>query len=275
MSPLAWMVAGSRSRLTAFLYGIEAWRPLERMERWALSRADVLIAISEHTARRFREANPAFDARHIHVCHLAVADAPAYCPSPPRAAAPPTALIVGRMAAAERYKGHDLLLDLWPQILAQVPEAELIVVGEGDDRARLETRAAALRLRDRVHFLGGVSDSALEDLYRRCTFFVMPSRNEGFGLVFVEAMRAGRACIGGVGAAAEIIQDRVTGLVVDPQQPEHLLRGVLHLFQDPETRERMGRAAAERCAHLFTEQRFRERFRSALGLRPEIPLCAE
>lgn len=272
MSPLAWMVAGSRSRLTAFLWGIEAWRPLERMERWALNRANILIAISEHTARRFREANPAFASRPIRVCHLGVASRPEPA-VPPLAQAnvrpwsAPFALIVGRMAADERYKGHDLLIDIWPRIAAEMRGARLVVAGDGDDRARLERKAAALC--KGVSFLGHVSDIALEALYRDCAFFVMPSRNEGFGLVFLEAMRAGKACIGGVGAAAEVIEDHVTGFVVDPDEPDQVLKAVLRLFREPETRERMGQAGALRMARHFTEEHFRSRFRAILGLGAE------
>ena len=79
-----------------------------------------------------------------------------------------------------------------------------------------------------------------------CAFFVMPSRDEGFGLVFLEAMRAGKACIGGAGAAAEIIEDGVTGLVVDPTDTDEVAKAVVRLFLEPETRARMGRAGAER-----------------------------
>ena len=120
-----------------------------------------------------------------------------------------------------------------------------------------------------VSFLGHVSDIALEALYRDCAFFVMPSRNEGFGLVFLEAMRARKACIGGVGAAAEVIEDGITGFVIDPGEPEQVLQAVLRLFREPETRERMGQAGALRMARHFTEEHFRCRFRAILGLRDE------
>jgi phosphatidylinositol alpha-1,6-mannosyltransferase len=266
LSPLGRLVACRRARLGVFLHGIEAWRPLGRMERWALGRADLLVANSEHTARRFRAANPELARRPISVCHLGVD--PADAPRPGAGGVPglvgPFALIVGRLAGSERYKGHDLLIDLWPRIRAEVPDAHLVVAGDGDDRARLEGRAAALG--DRVRFLGRVSDEALADLYRESAFFVMPSREEGFGLVFLEAMRAGKACIGGAGAAAEVIEDGVTGLVVDATDTGEVEKAVVRLFLEPETRARMGRAGAERLGCQFTEVHFRRRFRAILGL---------
>lgn len=263
LSPLAQLMLGWRSRLTTILVGIEAWRPLRWLERLALRRSNLLVAISEHTARRFREANPEFAHRPISVCHLAARDrlGPT-APGVPLDGGLPFALIVGRMAAAERYKGHDLLIDLWPRVTAEVPGARLVIAGEGDDRPRLEAKAVPLD--GAVSFVGRVSDERLAALYRQCAFFVMPSREEGFGLVFLDAMRAGKACVGGVGAAAEIIEDGVTGLVVDPTDPEGVLKALVRLFNERETRERMGRAGAARVAERFTEDRFRERFRELL-----------
>lgn len=266
LSPVGRFVARGRARLGVFLHGIEAWRALGRMERWALERADLLVANSEHTARRFRAANPGMAHRPISVCHLGVADVPRSGAGPASAVASPFALIVGRLAGSERYKGHDLLIDLWPRVCQEVPDAHLVVAGDGDDRTRLEDRAAALG--DRVRFLGHVSDEALADLHRRSAFFVMPSRDEGFGLVFLEAMRAGKACIGGAGAAAEVIEDGVTGLVVDAAEPDQVVTALARLFLEPDTRARMGQAGAERVAREFTEAHFRRRFRAIAGLAP-------
>ena len=262
LSPVAWLLAGWT---TVFLHGIEAWRPLKRMERAAVRRAHIVMANSAHTVRRFRAANPEFSDRPIGVCHLAVRERDA-TPAPAKRlewSPPPFALIVGRLVAAERYKGHDLLIDLWSDVMASVPDARLVVVGEGDDRARLEARAATLG--DHVNFLGRISDGALTRLYRDCALFVMPSRDEGFGLVFLEAMHAGKACVGSVGAAAEVIVDGVTGFVVE-QERAQVLNAVLRLFREPDLRRRMGQAGAARVADEFTEAHFRRRFRALLGL---------
>ncbi len=269
LSPVARLVAARAARLVTVLTGIEAWKPLRRAERGALRRADLLVAISAHTARLFREANPDFRDRSVQVCHPGVRDRSGVRVALPsswgreRPQAGSFALIVGRMAAEERYKGHDLLLNLWPSVAAKMPGATLVVAGDGNDRARLEARAV-----EHVLFLGRVSDAVLADLYRDCAFFVMPSRHEGFGLVFVEAMGAGKACIGGAGAATELIEDGVSGLVVPPDDPERLLEALLKLFREPETRERMGRAAAARVGREFTEPHFQRRFRALLGIAP-------
>ena len=260
LAPVARLLARGRARLTIVLVGIEAWRPLRALEARALERADRVLAISAHTLRRFRAANPGQDGRAISVCHLGVGEAVAAEAS---GEAEPFALIVGRLAAAERYKGHDLLIEMWPSILEQCPGVRLVVAGDGDDRPRLE-RAAA-RLGHAVRFTGRVEEAKLAALYRDCAFFIMPSSEEGFGLVFLEAMRAGKACIGAPGSAAELIEDGVTGFVVDPDEPDQVLKAAVRLFQDPELAARLGRAGSRRWAQGFTEEAFQARFRESLA----------
>jgi phosphatidylinositol alpha-1,6-mannosyltransferase len=251
---LAARLARSPSRPTIVLCGIEAWVPLRHFEHWALSSSRV-AAISQHTVDRFKGANPAFAAVDIPVCH----------PGLPRAIQPQPrpssmALIVARMSSSERYKGHDALLDVWPRVIAHHPDAVLAIAGDGDDRPRLEAKSRDLHLERSVTFAGRVGDDALAALYARCRFFVMPSRDEGFGLVFLEAMRAGKPCIGGAGAAAEIIEDGTTGFVVEPGDQDDLLAAILRLYDEPDTCAQFGAAGRDRFLGEFTDCHFRTRF---------------
>jgi phosphatidylinositol alpha-1,6-mannosyltransferase len=261
LAPAAAMLAWRGGRLTIVLCGIEAWVPLRSTQRWALARA-ALVAISQHTIDRFKDANPAFASTAVTVCHPGVPDFRRPPDSHPIGA---TALIVARMSAAERYKGHDALLDVWPRVVARRSDARLVIAGDGDDRQRLQSRAQSLGLSNAVSFVGRVNDRQLSELYNDCRFFVMPSRDEGFGLVFLEAMRAARPCIGGRGAAAEIIAHDLTGLIVDPGSNDELASAVLRLFEEPDTCCRFGAAGRERFLSTFTDVQFRTRFAQALG----------
>ncbi|MGE0039644.1 MAG: glycosyltransferase family 4 protein [Vicinamibacterales bacterium] len=270
--PAALPLARRGAPVVPVLIGVESWRPLPALERLALASAPRMLSISAHTVREFTRANPRLAAPAIRVCRPVT---PPLAPPGPAVVptAPPYALIVGRLAAEERYKGHDLLLDLWPAITARVPGARLVVAGTGDDLPRLRERAAAGSAGPGVLFTGAVTDAELAALYRDAAFVVMPSRHEGFGFVFLEAMAAGRACIGGVGAAEEIIEDGRTGLVVDPSDPGAVAAAVVRLFESPAEAEAMGRAGRDRARDAFGPARLVADLREALA--PWLPASRE
>jgi phosphatidylinositol alpha-1,6-mannosyltransferase len=102
-----------------------------------------------------------------------------------------------------------------------------------------------------------VDRSTLDSLYADAAIFAMPSRGEGFGLVYLEAMAHGLPCIGSVhDAAVEVIEHGRTGLLIDLSDLESLGRAIVCLLRDPHLRQRMGHAAAERVERHFAFERF-------------------
>jgi phosphatidylinositol alpha-1,6-mannosyltransferase len=169
---------------------------------------------------------------------------------------PPTLLTVGRLS--ERYKGHDVVLRALPLVMAGVPDARWVVVGEGPLRAELEARAAAYGVRDRVHFTGQVPDVERDGWFRRAQVFVMPARapvagaGEGFGIVFLEANLHGLPVVaGGVGGALDAVVDGVTGILVDPTDHVAVADAVVDLLRDPEKARSMGASGAARARQDF------------------------
>jgi phosphatidyl-myo-inositol dimannoside synthase len=257
LAPVTLPLIARGARLLVFLHGTEAWRRLTSLERAAFDRAALLIAPSQFTAAQFQSFNPDV-AIPIAVCPPGV-DVPA---SPSGRRSSLSALIVGRMASEERYKGHDVLLDLWPRVLARVPGALLTIAGEGDDRDRLERRAHDEGLAPHVRFTGRVTDGELRDLYATCRVFVLPSRREGFGIVLLEAMRAGKPCIAAAGAPSEIVQHGITGLIVDPDKPHEMEDALVSLLADEDRAASLGLAGFHRVRREFTAGRFADGFRS-------------
>jgi phosphatidyl-myo-inositol dimannoside synthase len=257
-----------RKPYAVLLCGIEAWDPaLSSDRKRTLRDARVRIAISQYTASRVAQAHP--DVGSIVACPLAL------LPIAPAAATlehamlakirPNSVLIVGRMSSAERYKGHDELLDSWSAIVREVPDAQLVVAGQGDDLTRLREKATSLGLGDSVLFLGFVPEGTLETLRARVALFALPSRGEGFGLVYLEAMRAGLSCIGGANdAAADLIVHGETGLLVDPLNSEDLAGAVLRLLRSPELRAQYGAAGKRRFDSEFTFERYCDRLEPIL-----------
>jgi len=265
--------ASLRSPYMVILYGIEVWRALPWDRRRALAGATVRLAISAHTVERARVWNPSLEG--VDVLPLALEERPAAGDLDRELlarAGEGYLLVVGRLAASERYKGHDLLLESMPRLLTLRPEARLVVAGEGDDRPRLEAKAAGLGLAGRVLFTGFVSEATLGELYRRSAAFVMPSRGEGFGLVYLEAMRVAKACVAARGSAAEeIVEDGITGLLIDPDDPQALVKVLARLLAEPELSRRLGEAGLRRFREVFTPARFRARLWPFLDLLTRFP----
>jgi phosphatidylinositol alpha-1,6-mannosyltransferase len=267
LAPLLWRGV----RLVPVLHGIEAWVHVRRRTAWMLRYAWRAIAVSAETRRRFIAANSGLSAMDVRVCHSALAG-PGVEPSAADVDSVrrltegrPCAVIVGRLAARERYKGHDALLDAWPLVVAAVPDARLLVVGEGDDAARLRARAADLCAPGSVVFAGRLTDAQVEAVYREARFLAMPSTGEGLGLVYLEAMRAGRPCLASPGAAEEVVVHGENGVIVLQHDRAALVAWIVRLFQDHAWRDGLGREARRTVTERFTVAHLDRRLGEALG----------
>jgi phosphatidylinositol alpha-1,6-mannosyltransferase len=251
------------ARAVVMLHGIEAWRPLDGPTRRALRRAALLISNSDYTWRRFAEANPEGAATPHATVPLGIG-AP-LSDAAPRPGDPPAVAMLGRLRQAEGYKGHREMIAAWPIVLARCPRAELWIAGEGDLRPTLERQALGLGLEGRVRFLGLVSEAAKQELLARCRCLAMPSRGEGFGLVYLEAMRVGRPClIGAADAGREVVAPPEAGLAVDPADPAALAEAVARLIGDGREWENWARCARARYEGNFTSRHYQARLVRAL-----------
>ena len=237
MAPLAVLIArlvGARYWLQA--HGTDIWNDRRERVRRSIEAADLLTTVSRGTRRRLlgwvdlapervRVLPNTVDER------FAPGDVPADLRSRLGVGPGPVLLTVGRLAASERYKGHELVFAALPALRSRFPDLVHLVAGEGDDRARLETRARELAGEDAVRFLGFVPDADLPDLYRLADLFVMPSSEEGFGIVYLEAAACGLRVIGGAGGgSSDAIPDRRVGDIVDPRDRDGLVEAVIRLL---------------------------------------------
>jgi phosphatidyl-myo-inositol dimannoside synthase len=251
------------------LCGIEVWDPALTADRKRTLRSAALrLAISRYTASRVSATHP--DIGPIVACPLALLPHAQSSTSLEYAVLDQiresSVLIVGRMASEERYKGHDQLLECWSTVLSQVPNAQLVIAGQGDDLTRLREKAAALGISTSVLFLGFVSDGTLAALRERVALFALPSGGEGFGFVFLEAMRDSLPCIGGVNdAAADVIANGETGVLVDPKDGRALSSAIVTLLRSPDLRARFGAAGKLRFEREFTFDRYCERLAPILS----------
>jgi phosphatidylinositol alpha-1,6-mannosyltransferase len=249
-----------RAPYGVFLHGIESWRPWTPALASVVRSAGARLTNSEFTARRVAAANPGLG--DIDVCPLALAELPA---DPGERSRSLDVLMVGRLDAAERYKGHDEMIGVWRQVVDAVPRARLMIVGDGTDRARLEALARANGAGDRIVFTGFVHRAQLNTLYDHAALFALPSRGEGFGLVYLEAMAHRLPCLGStLDAAGEIIVDGETGVLVDPDDGAGVARRLVELLQDAPRRARYGAAGRARLIARFHVDQFHRSVTAAL-----------
>lgn len=241
-----------------FLHGFELWTNLEGSRGDALKSARILVANSQTAIDMTRKKNPWLP--RAEVTWLGV---PPQTETVRAGELPPNACIVGRIRRGEQ-KGHDLILDAWPQIRHAVPDARLFVVGGGDDEPRLRGRIAAEHLQG-IEFLGRLSDAGRDEILRKSRVFLFPSVQEGFGLAAVEAAGYGVPVIGVAGTVLEELFPTGGVDLVPELGVEALASATVRLLTDNEHASKMGEAAASRVRCFYQEHQFIQRFREALG----------
>jgi phosphatidyl-myo-inositol dimannoside synthase len=267
--------AGLRRPYAVLVHGAEAWDTgIDAPRRRALAGATLRIASSAYAARRVAEAHP--DTERPDVLQPTLLPEPDGSPvdgALVSSITPRTIVIAARMTAAERGRGHDELLEAWPTILGRRPDARLALVGRGDDVKRLEAKANGLGLAGSVRFTGHVSESTLEAMLLKAGGFALPGREEGSGVGYLRAMRAGLPCIAGADdAAGELVDDGRTGMLVPAADRDALAQAVISLLGDSVRRRSMGDAGRARFDQHFSFARFRDHLdtmlRAAFPARP-------
>jgi glycosyltransferase involved in cell wall biosynthesis len=176
-------------------------------------------------------------------------------------------LLVARLDPREGGKGHAELIAVLPRLLEHFPDVQLVFAGPGSGREPLEQQARQSGVAHAVFFPGRVEGRTLNDLYRQCYAFVMPSRQEGFGLVYLEAMSFAKPCLGCFDDGAEdVVVDGETGrLIHDPRDPQELLGALRSLLENPARAARLGENGRRRLQANFTAEHHRDRFRTAIA----------
>lgn len=234
--------------IVQYLYGKEVLhRPA--LTRFATRAAEAVVAISSYTAELAVRAGAPRDRLHIIPPGVDLPPGPVGGGD----AGEPIVLTVSRLN--ERYKGHDVLLRAMPLIVSRVPEARLVVIGDGRLREVYARLSAALRVEGSVSFVGAATDEQRELELRRARVFAMPSRGtladgdgEGFGIVYLEAAAHGVPVVAGrAGGTVDAVVDGETGLLVDPEDHVAVAEAITGLLVDPARAAALGERAMRRA----------------------------
>ncbi|GAA2100817.1 glycosyltransferase family 4 protein [Microlunatus panaciterrae] len=273
--------AAGAVRLLAVSHGHETWWAAlpgaRRLLRQMADGVDHLSAISDYTASRIAPAlSPAARARMIRLAPPVdpAAFAPAAAGRPPGDR--PRCIAVGRFVA---QKGFSTLLDAWSLLLSRrhwPTPPELVLVGDGPDRGRLETQVTERNLTSTVRFTGSLPHPQIVHQLQQADVFALPVRTrlaglnpEGLGLAFVEAAACGLpVVVGDSGGAAETLRHGETGYLVDPHDPYAIAARLDRLLAEPELARRMGAAGRALVLDRFGIDRARATLFDALDLPP-------
>ena len=259
---------GRDAKVIVVTHGVDVWEKLSPQRRKALLEADLVLAPSSYTVAKLAEVQGVAPEKIIRLAwplgsaFLKLAEDSSSLPLPksfPKNGA--VILGVGRWAAAEKYKGADDLILATAKLRTQNPNISLVLVGTGDDLARLKALANAHNLGVAVRFLEDLPRNELVACYAHCDIFALPSTGEGFGLVFLEAMALGKPVIGvASGGTLDIIRDGRNGILVPPPKsdPSGLENALARLLADPALRQSMGREGARIVAEEYSVAAFQQ-----------------
>ena len=252
-----------RVKVVLFLHGIEAWRHQNWLMRSLLKRVDLFLSNSEYTWERFVDFNRQFCHYPHQKVHLGI-DVPLVertCAS----SRTPVVLMIGRMAEQEDYKGHREMIQAWPLIIQRIRGAELWIAGTGNLQEELQGIVRESGLHHHVRFFGRVSQEKKQELLSQCRCLALPSRGEGFGLVYLEAMRMGRPClVSTVDAGQEVVNPPEAGLAVHPDNIQEIADAICRLLSDEPEWNGFSERAQRRYESQFTAAHFQQRLLQAL-----------
>lgn len=254
-------------------HGIEVWGEIDRPRTLALQRADFVTAVSDYTRRQLTEFHgiprdridllP--NALPTSFAHLEVTGT----------VVPGRVMSCSRLEPYERYKGIEHLIRALPALRVERPEAHLVVIGDGSERQRLEGLASDLGVRAHVRFAGSVPDDELKRQYAQCEVFAMPSRKEGFGIVYLEAMAFGKPCLAArAGGAPEVVLHGKTGVIVEYGDVPGITQYLAWLLRDRERARQLGAAGRRRLEDVFTSEGFVRRVDEIADARLSSPPVA-
>ncbi len=265
-APLGAAIARSqKTPLWLQLHGVDAWTRPHPLVRWAAEQSDLVTVVSRYTRRRFL-GWASIEPERVRVLPNTVVDR--YAPGPKSTQVieqyglrgKRVLLTISRISVYDSYKGHHRVIAVMPELIREYPNLVYVVAGDGDGRKKLQQLAVEHGVAESVKFIGKVNEAQLPDLYRTADVFVMPSTKEGFGIVFLEAMRSGIPAIGGNSdGSMDPLRDGAAGYAVSCDSRTELIAAIRSALVNP-------RDGAQH-AHAFNCTAFSEHCESLLRSR--------
>ena len=220
-------------------HGLEVWDIENKITKLALQKADKIISVSNYTRQRLLEDTNIDSEKIVLLPNTFDAGQFKINPKPPYLLKrhnltdeQPVILTVTRMGRMAKYKGYDQILHALIKVRLHVPNVHFILAGKGDDVPRIKALVTSLNLQDCVTIAGFVPDEELCAYYNLCDVFALPSKGEGFGIVYLEALACGKPVLAGnQDGSIDPLAEGKLGCLVDPDNVEEIADNLIQILQ--------------------------------------------
>ncbi|WP_223280124.1 glycosyltransferase family 4 protein [Nostoc sp. PA-18-2419] len=220
-------------------HGLEVWDIENKMTKLALQKADKVISVSNYTRQRLLQEIQIDGDKIVLLPNTFDANQFEIKPKPTHLLKrynlkdeQPVILTVTRLGRMAKYKGYDQIIHALIKVRSQIPNVHFLLVGKGDDLPRIQTLVNSLNLQDSITIAGFVPDEELCAHYNLCDVFAMPSKGEGFGIVYLEALACGKPVLAGnQDGSIDPLAEGKLGCLVDPDNVEEIADNLIQILQ--------------------------------------------
>lgn len=271
LKPYSLLHAVFRRRYGVVVYGIEVWK-LDWITKVVLRQARCIASFSRYTTEKMLDL---IDVQDQIIAFPPPMKKDKFFPKEKSTALvfrydledKKTLLTVARLSKDEQYKGYDQIIRALPEIIKFVPKIKYLIVGpDGGDRKRIEMLVQELSLEDHVELCGFVHNDEMIDYYNTADLFVMPSKGEGFGIVFIESIACGTPVLAGnKDGSQDAVLDGEVGILVDPDDVDEIAERVIEFFKGNASPHLYDKELLiERADRSYSMESFQERVKKLL-----------
>lgn len=237
------LIAPSK-KIVLVCHGIEVWGPVSGIKKRVLKSAQKILAVSSYTKSKIAKVH-GIDADKIEVFHNTIDP---YFTQPVTFGKDKTLLsrygfnehdfvlfTLCRVSSKEQYKGYDKVIQAMGKLKGQYPGIKYLIAGKYDDseKGRLQLLSNDNGIKDDIVFAGFIKDEEIAAHYQLGDIYIMPSRGEGFGIVFIEALACGRAVIAGnTDGSRDAVANGALGTLVNPTSVDEIAKAIETYFED-------------------------------------------
>ena len=245
LAPVGWMIRKMypRKKIVLVAHGIEVWEPVTGVKKQMLQAADEILSVSNYTKDKLVSIQGLPESR-IRIFPNTI-DPLFEFPSGFAqngmlreryhiGAEDPVIYTLARLSSTEKYKGYDIVIECLPELKTQFPNIRYVIGGKYDaeEKLRIDHLVQDLELEGQVILTGYLPENELTDHYQMADLFIMPSRKEGFGIVFLEAMVCGLPVIGGnMDGSVDALRNGELGTLVDPESKDEIIAAIAQLMK--------------------------------------------